>query len=111
MCRTVRCFNDFLTVIKALDDAQPGEVLVIDTMSSTRTVAGELFATEAKRRGLAAIVIDGPCRDTGGDGHGAVCGIAAVADRTNSLPPPLPCAEPISQMDIPVWCTSIRPVR
>lgn len=98
MCRTVRCFNDFLTVIKALDDAQPGEVLVIDTMSSTRTVAGELFATEAKRRGLAAIVIDGPCRDTGGDGHGAVCGIAAAADRTNSLPP-----LSLAQSPFPKW--------
>eukprot|EP00054_Salpingoeca_dolichothecata_P014543 m.82373 g.82373 ORF g.82373 m.82373 type:complete len:108 (-) comp21045_c0_seq2:422-745(-) len=65
VARTVRCFNDFLTVLKALDDSKPGEVLVIDTQNSTRTVAGELFATECQRRGLAAIVLDGPCRDTG----------------------------------------------
>jgi len=53
-----------VSVIKALDESVAGEVLVIDTQGSTRTVAGELFATEAKRRGLEAILIDGPCRDT-----------------------------------------------
>ena len=31
---------------------------------SRRAVAGELFPTEAARKGLAGIVIDGPCRDT-----------------------------------------------
>ena len=28
--RTVRCRDDFLTVIKALEESEPGEVLVID---------------------------------------------------------------------------------
>ena len=76
------CFNDFLTVIKALSESKPGEVLVIDTQSSSRTVGGELFATESSRRGLAALLIDGPCRDT----------------------------EPVGKMDIPVYCTGIRPI-
>lgn len=61
---TVTCHEDFLTVIKGLRDAEPGEVLVIDTQGSRRAVAGELFPTEAARKGLAGIVIDGPCRDT-----------------------------------------------
>jgi regulator of RNase E activity RraA len=47
-------------VIAALADSKPGEVLVIDTQDSTRTVGGELFATESQRRGLAALLIDGP---------------------------------------------------
>lgn len=64
VARTVRCHEDFLTVIQALDEAQPGEVLVIDTQGSTRAVAGELFATEARRRGLAGLVVDGLVRDT-----------------------------------------------
>ncbi len=64
VAHTVRCNEDFLTVIKALQDAAPGEVLVIDTNSSRAAVAGELFATEAQRKGLAGLVIDGPCRDT-----------------------------------------------
>ena len=47
-------------VIAALADSKPGEVLVIDTQDSTRTVGGELFATESQRRGLAGLLIDGP---------------------------------------------------
>ena len=62
--RTVRCRDDFLTVIKALEESEPGEVLVIDGGGGTRALAGELFATEAARRKLAGIVIDGACRDT-----------------------------------------------
>ncbi len=62
--RTVWCRDDFLTVIQGLKDAQPGEVLVIGAGGGTRAVAGELFATEAARKGLAGIVIDGACRDT-----------------------------------------------
>jgi len=62
--RTVRCRDDFLTVIKALQESEPGEVLVIDGGEGTRALAGELFATEAARRNLAGIVIDGACRDT-----------------------------------------------
>src|SRR5262245_32072709 len=62
--RTVRCRDDFLTVIRALADSEPGDVLVVDGGGGTRALAGELFATEAARRKLAGIVIDGACRDT-----------------------------------------------
>lgn len=62
--RTVRCRDDFLTVVQALHDSVPGEVLVIDGGGGARALAGELFATEAARRGLAGLVIDGACRDT-----------------------------------------------
>lgn len=61
---TVSCYEDFLMVIKALKDAEEGEVIVIDSQGSHRALAGELFPTEAMRKGLAGIVIDGPCRDT-----------------------------------------------
>jgi 4-hydroxy-4-methyl-2-oxoglutarate aldolase len=63
VARTVRCREDFLTVIKGLDESRAGEVLVIDTGSSTRAVLGELFSIEAQRRGLAGIIVDGPVRD------------------------------------------------
>jgi RraA family protein len=62
--RTVRCRDDFLAVIQALHDAEPRDVLVVDGRGGTRALAGELLATEAARRGLAGIVIDGACRDT-----------------------------------------------
>ena len=61
---TLTCHDDFLTVIKALRDAQPGEVLVIDSQNSSKALTGELFLTEALRKGLAGMINDGPCRDT-----------------------------------------------
>jgi RraA family protein len=64
LARTVRTGDDFLTVLQALREASPGEVLVIDPQGANRAVAGELFSTEAHRKGLAGIVIDGACRDT-----------------------------------------------
>lgn len=61
---TVRCCEDFLTVIAGLAAAEPGDVLVIDTQGSRRAVLGELFSLEAARKGLAGIVVDGLVRDT-----------------------------------------------
>ena len=61
---TATCREDFLTVILALRDSVPGEVLVIDSQGSRKALTGGLFPTEARRKGLAGIVNDGPCRDT-----------------------------------------------
>ena len=61
---TLVCQDDHLTVLKALVEARPGDVLVIDTRGGRRAVAGELFATEAINRKLAGIVVDGAVRDT-----------------------------------------------
>jgi 4-hydroxy-4-methyl-2-oxoglutarate aldolase len=63
---TVLAADDHLPVFTALAEAEPGEVLVIATGGSEVAVLGELFATEASRRGLAGIVIDGYCRDVQG---------------------------------------------
>lgn len=60
---TVSCCNDFLTVIKALQDASPGDVLVVDGQQGRMALAGELFSTEAKRKGLAGMIVDGAVRD------------------------------------------------
>jgi regulator of RNase E activity RraA len=62
---TVLAQDDHLPVMTALAEAAPGDVLVIAT-GGTRAVFGELFATEARRRGLAGIVADGFCRDLQG---------------------------------------------
>jgi 4-hydroxy-4-methyl-2-oxoglutarate aldolase len=63
---TVVAEDDHLPVFSALAEARPGEVLVIVTGQGRRAVCGELFATEARRRGLAGVVIDGLCRDVAG---------------------------------------------
>jgi 4-hydroxy-4-methyl-2-oxoglutarate aldolase len=61
---TAQANADLMSVIAALQAAQPGDVLVVEAGSEDRAIAGELFASEAMRRGVAGIVIDGLCRDT-----------------------------------------------
>jgi len=58
--------DDHLPVFSSLAEAAPGDVLVIVTGEGGVAVLGELFATEAHRRGLAGVVIDGLCRDVSG---------------------------------------------
>lgn len=58
--------DDHLPVFGALAEAAAGDVLVIVTGEGSVAVLGELFATEARRRGLAGVVIDGLCRDVAG---------------------------------------------
>ena len=63
--RTVRCGQgDNLMVHAALARAQPGDVLVV-TMPRPEPVAllGDLLATQAKARGLAAVLVDAAVRD------------------------------------------------
>jgi 4-hydroxy-4-methyl-2-oxoglutarate aldolase len=66
---TVVAEDDHLPVMGALAEAAPGDVLVIASNGGSRAVFGELFATEARRRGLAGIVADGFCRDLRGLRH------------------------------------------
>jgi 4-hydroxy-4-methyl-2-oxoglutarate aldolase len=63
---TVVAEDDHLPVMSALADAAPGDVLVIAAGGARSAVFGELFATEARRRGMAGIVADGYCRDLRG---------------------------------------------
>lgn len=61
---TAQANEDLGSVLAGLEQSGPGDVLVVAGGGDTYAVAGDLFATEAIRRGLAAIVIDGLCRDT-----------------------------------------------
>src|SRR5215207_1614905 len=63
---TVVAEDDHLPVLDALAEAAPGDVLVIAANGGSRADFGELFATEARRRGLAGMVADGRCRDLRG---------------------------------------------
>jgi 4-hydroxy-4-methyl-2-oxoglutarate aldolase len=60
---TVDAQSDLVPVLVGLASTGPGDVLVI-AGDHERAIAGELFATEARRRGLAGIVIHGLCRDS-----------------------------------------------
>jgi regulator of RNase E activity RraA len=58
--------GDNLFIHKALDLAQPGDVVVVDGGGETsRALIGEIMVAIAKRRKLAGFVIDGAIRDSG----------------------------------------------
>ena len=53
-----------ITVHKALLEAAPGEVIVVDGEGDERgALFGELMALQAKANGIAGLVVDGPVRD------------------------------------------------
>jgi regulator of RNase E activity RraA len=62
---TVKVYpGDNLMVHKALDIAQPGDVIVVDTSASTMTaVLGDLVSQKARHRGFAGFIVDGLVRD------------------------------------------------
>jgi len=65
---TVKVFpGDNLMLHKALDVAEPGDVIVVDTSGSDRNaVFGDLIANKAVHRGIAGFIIDGLIRDLDG---------------------------------------------
>ncbi|QLY28965.1 RraA family protein [Nocardia huaxiensis] len=62
---TVRCRGDFFGVLRAIEEAEPGAVIVVDGGGAELAYAGELFARGALVRGLAGIIVDGGYRDIG----------------------------------------------
>ena len=58
---------DNLMIHKALDVAQPGDVVVVNTVGNTTTaVFGDLMCRSAAAKKLGGIVVDGAIRDVGG---------------------------------------------
>jgi regulator of RNase E activity RraA len=56
--------SDLAAVIKAIDVAEPGDVVVVDAHGSRDTAFwGENMTLSAQNRGIAGAVIDGACRD------------------------------------------------
>lgn len=59
--------GDNLYIHEALEQAQPGDVLVIDAGSgNNRSVAGEIMLRMACEKGLAGVIVDGCLRDLDG---------------------------------------------
>ena len=61
---TVIASADLVPVLTGLQQCGAGDILVVDAGTTEQAVVGELFATEAVRRGMAGIVVYGLCRDT-----------------------------------------------
>ncbi|MBM7691693.1 regulator of RNase E activity RraA [Peribacillus deserti] len=59
--------SDNLLVHKAMDLAQPGDVIVIDAFGDMgNAILGEIMCHYAKTKGIAGYVVDGPVRDLDG---------------------------------------------
>lgn len=63
---TVVAAGEFLSVLWAIADAAPGDVLVVQAGGAPLAALGELLANEARRRGLGGIAVDGYVRDRTG---------------------------------------------
>ncbi len=61
---TAEANGDLMSVLEALHLGGAGDVLVVSAGAPDLAVAGELFCTEAARRGMTGVVIDGLCRDS-----------------------------------------------
>jgi len=62
--------GDNLMIHKALDIAEPGDIIVVDGEGCTeRSSIGEMMFTFAEMKGIAGIVIDGAIRDTDSLSH------------------------------------------
>jgi len=61
---TAEANGDLMSVLAALHIGGAGDVLVVSAGTADLAVAGELFCTEAARRGMTGVVIDGLCRDS-----------------------------------------------
>jgi 3-hexulose-6-phosphate synthase/6-phospho-3-hexuloisomerase len=55
--------GDWAKPVEAIDVAQPGDVLVIDSRGTTTAMWGELASWSCKVKGVAGVVIDGAIRD------------------------------------------------
>lgn len=56
--------GDNLMLHKAIDMAQPGEVIVVDVQGDlTNSVTGEIMMRQAVKRGISGVVVDGAVRD------------------------------------------------
>jgi 4-hydroxy-4-methyl-2-oxoglutarate aldolase len=63
---TVVASGEFLSVLWAIAEAAPGDVLVVQAGGSHLAALGELLASEAARRELGGIIVDGYVRDRTG---------------------------------------------
>jgi len=93
---TVDARSDLMSTIAAIKASGPGDVLVISAGDNERGAAGELFATEAQRRGVAGFVIDGRSRDT------AVVAELDMPVFSRGFAPNAPGARKVPRIQVPI---------
>ncbi|HEV2783068.1 MAG TPA: RraA family protein [Actinophytocola sp.] len=98
---TVRCGTDFLAVLRAVESASPGDVVVVDGGGREIALAGELFARGALRRRLGGIIVDGGYRDIG---YVATCELPVYS---RFVTPMAGTAKELGELQVPITCGGV----
>jgi 4-hydroxy-4-methyl-2-oxoglutarate aldolase len=98
---TVRCRGDFLAVLRAIESAPAGHVIVVDGQAQEIALGGELFARGALARNLAGIIVDGGYRDLG---YVATCPLPIYSRFTTPL---AGTTSRLGQLQLPVVCGGV----
>lgn len=104
IARTVQLAEpeDFLAVLCGLDEAEKGEILCVNTKNSMKAVAGGLFLSEAERKGLNGLVIDGAVRDISSmAGSSIQCYSTSVNPYSGSI-------LHLGEMQVPIICGGVQ---
>lgn len=100
---TVRVpLGDNMMFHRALDIAQPGDVLVVDGGGCMeRSLAGEIMITYAAKKGLAGIVVNGALRDLDGIQK------ASIPVYAKGITPQGPYKNGPGEINVPVCCGGV----
>lgn len=94
---------DNLLFHKALDLAQPGDVIVVDVQGDlVNSVTGEIMMREAIKKGVAGVVIDGAVRDVD-----ALREMTEMAIYAAGVTPKGPYKDGPGEINVPVSCGGI----
>lgn len=102
---TVRCGADFLAVLRAVEAASHGDVVVVDGGARELALGGELFARGALVRGLGGIVVDAGYRDMA---YVSTCPLPVYS---RFVTPMAGTAIELGELQVPVTCggVAVRP--
>ena len=98
---TVRCRDDFLAVLRAVEAAEPGAVIVVDGGARETALGGEMFARAALVRSLGGVVVDGGYRDM------AYVSTCALPVYSRFVTPRAGTASQLGELQVPVTCGGV----
>jgi 4-hydroxy-4-methyl-2-oxoglutarate aldolase len=98
---TVRCREDFLGVLRAVETAPPGSVIVVDGGARETAFGGELFARAGLARSLGGIVVDGGYRDMS---YVSTCALPVYS---RFVTPRAGTASQPGELQVPVTCGGV----
>jgi 4-hydroxy-4-methyl-2-oxoglutarate aldolase len=99
---TVRCAGDFLPVLRAVETAAPGDVIVVDGGAREIAFGGELFARGALARRLGGIIVDGGYRDIG---YVSTCPLPVFS---RYVTPMAGTVTQLGELQVPVTCGGVE---